>query len=162
MNTQKKIFLLPYRCQIAGRVIAIIGLLACIASFVLTVTQRDMDSIQSFRWLLYSTAILYVGLYLIGFSREKQEDEFTLHLRTSSALTAMLVIFGLKIVLSFVSGYLEMKGIVSKDGMFSDMVDEWTSLGAVFILYLIIYKFRLARFNMRMARESQEENNQID
>ena len=162
MNTQKKIFLLPYRCQIAGRVIAIIGLLACIASVVLTVTHRDMDSIQSFRWLLYSTAILYVGLYLIGFSREKQEDEFTLHLRTSSALTAMLVIFGLKIVLSFVSGYLEMKGIVSKDGMFSDMVDEWTSLGAVFILYLIIYKFRLARFNMRMARESQEDNNQID
>ena len=153
MNTQKKIFLLPYRCQIAGRVITIIGLLAWIASLVLTVIHRNMDTIQLFRWLLYSTAILYVGLYLIGFSREKQEDEFTLHLRTSSALTAMLVIFGLKIVLSFVSGYLVTKEIVSKDGMFSDMVDEWTSLGTVFFLYLIIYKIRLARFN----KESKEE-----
>ena len=153
MNTQKKLFLLPYRCQIAGRVLAIIGLLAWIASFVLAVSHHDMGSIQSFRWLLYSTVILYVGLYLIGFSREKQEDEFTLHLRTSSALTAMLVIFGLKILLSFVSGYLVMKEIVSKDGMFSDMVDEWTSLGTVFILYLIIYKIRLARFNKEASHE---------
>lgn len=153
MKTQKKIFLLPYRCQIAGRVIAIIGVLAWIASLVLTVIHRDMDTIQLFRWHLYSLLILFVGLYLIGFSREKQEDEFTLHLRTSSALTAMLVIFGLDIVLSFVSGVLEMKGIVSKDGMFSDLVDEWTSLGMVFFLYLIIYKIRLARFN----KESKEQ-----
>lgn len=153
MNTQKKIFLLPYRFQIAGRVIAIIGVLAWIVSIVLTINHHDMDTIQYFRWHLYSLLILFVGLYLIGFSREKQEDEFTLHLRTSSALTAMLVIFGLKIMLSFVSGILEAKGIVSKDGMFSDLVDEWTSLGTVFFLYLIIYKIRLARFN----KESKEQ-----
>ena len=153
MNTQKKIFLLPYRFQIAGRVIAIIGVLAWIVSIVLTINHHDMDTIQYFRWHLYSLLILFVGLYLIGFSREKQEDEFTLHLRTSSALTAMLVIFGLKIVLAFVSGILETKGIVSKDGMFSDLVDKWTSLGTVFFLYLIIYKIRLARFN----KESKEQ-----
>jgi len=153
MNTQKKLFLLPYRFQIAGLVIAIIGVLAWIASFVLTIIYHDIDTIHYFRWQLYSLFILFVGLYLIGFSREKQEDEFTLHLRTSSALTSMLVIFGLKIVLAFVSGILETKGIVSKDGMFSDLVDEWTSLGTVFILYLIIYKIRLARFKMEASHE---------
>ena len=152
MNTQKKVFLLPYRCQIAGRVIALVGLLALIASMILTPFQK-MDSHAVIHCYLYSTVILFVGMYLIGFSREKQEDEFTLRLRTSSGLTAMLVIFGLEIVLSFVLGYLEMKGIVSKDGMFSDMVDEWTSLGSVFILYLIIYKFRLARFNKEASHE---------
>lgn len=153
MNTQKKLFLLPYRCQVAGRVVAIIGLLAWLVSIVLTVIHHDTDTIQIFRWHLYSLLILTVGLYLIGFSREKQEDEFTLHLRTSSALTAMLVIFGLQIVLSFVSGYLEMKGLVSKDGIFHDLVDEWTSLGRVFILYLVIYKIRLARFKKESGHE---------
>ena len=152
MNTQKKVFLLPYRCQIAGRVIALVGLLALIASMILTPFQK-MDSHAVIHCYLYSTVILFVGLYLIGFSREKQEDEFTLHLRTSSALTAMLVIFGLKIVLAFVSGILEAKGVVSKDGIFSDFVDAWTSLGTVFFLYLILYKIRLARFN----KESKEQ-----
>ena len=146
MNTQKKLFLLPYRCQIAGRVLAIIGVVAWIAFMILSLFLK-MDSNTEIHCFLYSTVVLFVGLYLIGFSREKQEDEFTLHLRTSSALTAMLVIFGLKIVLAFVSGILEAKGIVSKDGVFSDLVDSLTSLGTVFFLYLIIYKIRLARFN---------------
>ena len=146
MNTQKNLFLLPYRCQIAGRVLAIIGVVAWIAFMILSLFLK-MDSNTEIHCFLYSTVVLFVGLYLIGFSREKQEDEFTLHLRTSSALTAMLVIFGLKIVLAFVSGILEAKGIVSKDGVFSDLVDSLTSLGTVFFLYLIIYKIRLARFN---------------
>ena len=154
MNTQKRIFLLPYRCQIAGRVIALVGLLGWIVSMILTIFHViEVDSRTEIHYYLYSTLILFLGLYLIGFSREKQEDEFTLHLRTSSALTAMLVIFGLKIVLAFVSGILEAKGVVSKDGMFSDFVDSLTRLGTVFFLYLIIYKIRLARFN----KESKEQ-----
>ena len=152
MNTQKKIFLLPYRCQIVGRVLAIIGLLAWIAFMILT-PFNVMDDHALIHCHLYSVAILFLGLYLIGFSREKQEDEFTLHLRTSSALTAMLVIFGLKIVLAFVSGILEGKGIISKDGILSDVLEDTTDLGSVFILYLIIYKIRLARFN----KESKEQ-----
>ena len=153
MNTQKKIFLLPYRFQIAGRVIAIIGVLAWIVSIVLTINHHDMDTIQYFRWHLYSLLILFVGLYLIGFSREKQEDEFTLHLRTSSALTAMLVIFGLKILLKFVTGFLRWKDVISKDGIVEDLVHGLTGLSTVFFLYLIIYKIRLARFN----KESKEQ-----
>ena len=152
MDTQKKLFLLPYRCQIAGRVIAIIGLLALIAFMILT-TFHEMDSKTLLHCYLYSTVILFVGLYLIGFSREKQEDEFTLHLRTSSALTALLVIFGLKIVLVLVSGFLQMKGIISKDGIIRDALEETTDLGSVFLLYLIIYKIRLSRFN----KESKEQ-----
>jgi hypothetical protein len=153
MNTQKKLYLLPYRCQIAGQVIAIIGLLAWVASLVLTVIHRDMDTLQLFRWHLYSLLILFVGLYLIGFSREKQEDEFTLHLRTSSALTAMLVIFGLKIVLAFVVGLLKGNADGASFKMVDNLVNDITSLGSVFFLYLIIYKIRLARFN----KESKEQ-----
>ena len=151
MNTQKKIFLLPYRCQIIGRVIALVGLLSWIATMILS-TFLKMDSNTLIHCYLYSTLVLFVGLYLIGFSREKREDEFTLHLRTSSALTAMLVIFGLKIVLTFVVHYLQWKGIISKDGFASDTFEGMTSLGSVFFLYLIIYKIRLARFN----KESKE------
>ena len=153
MNSQKKLFLLPYRCQIAGRIIALIGLLAWFVSLVMTAVHHDMETIQLFRWHLYSILILYVGLYLIGFSREKQEDEFTLHLRTSSALTAMLVIFGLKIILSFVLGFLQMKDLIAKDGIVKDLADSATSLTSIFFLYLIIYKIRRGRFNRESSHE---------
>ena len=88
-----------------------------------------------------------MGLFLIGFSREKREDEFTLHLRTSSALTAMLVFFGLKILLTFVKGFIRWKDVISNGGLVENVFDELTDLSMVFFLYLIIYKIRLARFN---------------
>ena len=140
MNTQKKLFLLPYRFQTVGCVLIGIGLVLWIISFF-------FESKEIFRWILYGTLAIYLGLFLIGFSRERREDEFTLHLRTSSALTAMLVIFGLKILLTFVKGFLLWKGVISKDGLVEDMFTEVTSLSMVFFLYLIIYKIRLARFN---------------
>ena len=142
MNTQKKLFLLPYRFQTVGCVLMGIGLVMWIISFI-----AGFEFETSVQWTLYGTLVIFVGLFLIGFSREKREDEFTLHLRTSSALTAMLVIFGLKILLTFVKGFLLWKGVISKDGLVEDMFTEVTSLSMVFFLYLIIYKIRLARFN---------------
>jgi hypothetical protein len=142
MNTQKKLFLLPYRFQTVGCILAGTGLVMWIIPFI-----AGFESKTAIHWALYGTLVISVGLFLIGFSREKREDEFTLHLRTSSALTAMLVIFGLKILLTFVTSYLLWKEVISKDGMVKDMVDEVTDLSMVFFLYLIIYKIRLARFN---------------
>ena len=142
MNTQKKLFLLPYRFQTVGCILAGIGLIMWIIPFL-----AGFESKTTIHWALYGTLVISVGLFLIGFSREKREDEFTLHLRTSSALTAMLVIFGLKILLTDVTSYFLWKEVISKDGMVMDMVDEVTDLGMVFFLYLIIYKIRLARFN---------------
>lgn len=142
MNTQKKLFLLPYRFQTVGCILAGIGLVMWIIPFV-----AGFDDTTTIHWVLYATLAIYVGIFLIGFSREKQEDEFTLHLRTSSALTAMLVIFGLKILLMFVTSFLRWKDVISKDGIVEDLVHGLTGLSMVFFLYLIIYKIRLARFN---------------
>jgi len=149
MNTQKKLFLLPYRFQTVGCILAGIGLVMWI---ILSIA--GFESMTVFHWALYGTLVIYVGLFLIGFSREKREDEFTLHLRTSSALTAMLVIFGLKILLTFVTSYLRWKDVISKDGMVEDLAHSLTSLGMVFFLYLFIYKIRLTRFN----KESKKLN----
>ena len=142
MNTQKKLFLLPFRFQTVGCVLAGIGLVMWIIPFI-----AGFEGTTSIHWILYATLVIYVGLFLIGFSREKREDEFTLHLRTSSALTAMLVIFGLKIFLTFVKGFLRWKNVISNDGLVENVFDELTDLSMVFFLYLIIYKIRLARFN---------------
>ena len=142
MHTQKKLFLLPYRFQTVGCIIAGIGLVMWIIPFL-----AGFESKTTIHWALYGTLVISVGLFLIGFSREKREDEFTLHLRTSSALTAMLVFFGLKILLTFVKGFIRWKDVISNGGLVENVFDELTDLSMVFFLYLIIYKIRLARFN---------------
>ena len=142
MHTQKKLFLLPYRFQTVGCILAGIGLVMWIIPFL-----AGFESKTTIHWALYGTLVISVGLFLIGFSREKREDEFTLHLRTSSALTAMLVFFGLKILLTFVKGFIRWKDVISNGGLVENVFDELTDLSMVFFLYLIIYKIRLARFN---------------
>ena len=82
MNTQKKVFLLPYKCQIVGWYIAGAALLVMIGSFFF-----GLDDMLLLRFQIYGMLFLYVGCFLVGFSREKTEDEFTLYLRTSSALS---------------------------------------------------------------------------
>ncbi len=95
---------------------------------------------------------------MFGFSKERQEDEFTLYLRTSSALRALLIVFALQFVLRLVVSILEYKQVFGEFGMktLNEFVDSITSLGAVFILYLIMYKVRLRRYN-HLALDTQEE-----
>ena len=153
MNTQKKLFLLPYRFQTVGGIITVIGFLVCVVPQFF-----GLNGDQSMLCILCGTLAVVLGLYLIGFSREKQEDEFTLHLRTSSALRALLIVFALKIVLTLIVSILDHKQVFGEFGMktLNEFVDTLTSLGAVFFLYLVMYKVRLRRYN-RMALDTQEE-----
>ena len=150
MSTQKKVFLLPYKCQIVGWFIVGAALLAMIGALFF-----GQDSMLQVRFLIYGTLFLYVGCFLVGFSREKTEDEFTLHLRTSSALTALLVICALRILFNTIVAVFQIPGPMDKDlhDMIKDLINGFTSFGTVFILYIILYKIRLARYNKEVADE---------
>ena len=150
MSTQKKVFLLPYKCQMIGWFIVGAALLAMIGALFF-----GQDSMLQVRFLIYGTLFLYVGCFLVGFSREKTEDEFTLHLRTSSALTALLVICALRILFNTIVAVFQIPGPIDKDlhDMIKDLINGFTSFGTVFILYIILYKIRLARYNKEVADE---------
>ena len=141
MNTQKKVFLLPYKCQVVGWFIVGAALLAMVGSFFFI----------AFEDLLF----LYVGCLLVGFSREKTEDEFTLYLRTSSALTALLVICALRTLLATIFVIHDLSGPLEKDAhdMIKKAIDGFTGFGSVLFLYLILYKIRLGRYNKEGADE---------
>ena len=151
MNTQKKVFLLPYKCQVVGWFIVGAALLAMVGSFFFIA----FEDILLLRFQIYGLLFLYVGCLLVGFSREKTEDEFTLHLRTSSALTALLVICALRFLLHTVLAILQLSGPLEKDfhDLLKDAFDGFASFGSVFILYLILYKIRLGRYNKEVADE---------
>ena len=150
MNTQKKVFLLPYKCQVVGWFIVGAALLVMIGSFFF-----GLDSMLLIRFQIYGILLLYVGFFLVGFAREKMEDEFTLHLRTSSALTAMLVICALRILFNTIVAIFQIPGPMDKDlhDMIKDLINGFTSFGTVFILYIILYKIRLGRYNKEVADE---------
>ena len=150
MIKQKKVFLLPYKCQVVGWFIAGAALLAMVGSFFF-----GLESTLLLRFQIYGILFLYLGCFLIGFSREKTEDEFTLYLRTSSALTALLVICALRFLLHTVLAILQFSGPLEKDfhDMLKEVFDGFASFGSVLFLYLIMYKIRLSRYNKEVADE---------
>lgn len=151
MNTQKRIYLLPHRCQTAGWIIAGLSavLLICCGLFRMPSILDDPVSVAFF---------LYIGLFLIGLSREKQEDEFTVFLRTRSALTAIVVMFGLRIFIGIVWAIFATsadRAVVESRpvGMFFKQIHDLTNYGGAFLLYLILYKIRLLRYNKEVENE---------
>ena len=150
MIKQKKVFLLPYKCQVVGWFIAGAALLVMVGSFFF-----GLESMLLFRFQICGILFLYLGCFLIGFSREKTEDEFTLYLRTSSALTALLVICALRFLLHTVLAILQFSGPLEKDfhDMLKEVFDGFSSFGSVLFLYLIMYKIRLSRYNKEVADE---------
>ena len=150
MSKQKRVFLLPYKCQVVGWFITGAALLMMVGSFFF-----GLESTQLLRFQIYGILFLYLGCFLIGFSREKTEDEFTLYLRTSSALTAMLVICALRFLLHTVLAILQFSGPLEKDfhDMLKEVFDGFASFGSVLFLYLIMYKIRLSRYNKEVADE---------
>ena len=150
MIKQKKVFLLPYKCQVVGWFIVGAALLVMVGSFFF-----GLESMLLFRFQIYGILFLYLGCFLIGFSREKTEDEFTLYLRTSSALTALLVICALRFLLHTVLAILQFSGPLEKDfhDMLKEVFDGFASFGSVLFLYLIMYKIRLSRYNKEVADE---------
>ena len=151
MIKQKKVFLLPYKCQVVGWFIVGAALLAMVGSFFFIA----FEDILLLRFQIYGLLFLYVGCLLVGFSREKTEDEFTLYLRTSSALTAMLAICALRLLLSTVIAIFELSGPMEKGihDVLKDAINGFTGFGSVLFLYLILYKIRLGRYNKEGADE---------
>ena len=98
MNTQKKLYLLPHRCQLIGWILVGVSLVFVICS-ILILENED----EQFTYAAGGMIISFIGLLLAGLSREKQEDEFTVFLRTRSALTAVAFMFALKVVIALIA-----------------------------------------------------------
>ena len=157
MHTQKKLFLLPHCFQRIGLVLTVVS---TIVFFWAVFSSEDM--LNNVTVIAYAFAFL--GLFFVGVAKEKVEDEFTLFTRTRSALTAIAVMFGLNILLALIVFTAKVFSANVTDGSllirFVDSFTEMTGYGGAFILYILLYKFRLARYKARMERENQEESHE--
>ena len=148
MSAQKKIFLMPYPVQIIGWVLAGGSVLVLVGSLLFTPEYRSYaDPVIIFFFF-------FLGLFLAGLSKEKTEDEFSVFLRTRSALTAVAFMFGLRIFIALALGSMATWADSNErilawfdtesNARMLKVLKEVTSYGGAFILYLIIYKIRLA------------------
>ncbi len=152
--------LLPYRFQVAGWIIIGLSFIIVICGTLFSIKPPVESDV-----VVVGASILFIGLFLIGLSREKQEDEFTIFLRTRSALTAVVIMFGLNIlfviVFSALAGAAPYSEVVHDNVFnsqsFADFFNGFrrhTGYGDAFILYLILYKIRLAIYK-RGARDEE-------
>ena len=151
MSTQKKLYLLPHRCQLIGWILVGISLVFVVGS-MLILKKGD----EQFTYAAGGIIISFIGLLLAGLSRERQEDEFTVFLRTRSALTAVAFMFALKVVVALfvaVMAMLRVHNLIPKEAfdnrsmaMGLRLLREWTGYGGAFVLYLLLNKIRLARY----------------
>ena len=122
-----------------------------------------MDTRKKLLLLPYGFQV--AGWIIAGLSREKQEDEFTIFLRTRSALTAVIIMFGLNILLAIVfsvlSGAAEYSEAIHENVFNSQSFADFfygfqrmTHYGGAFMLYLILYKIRLAMYK-KGARDEE-------
>lgn len=152
MSTQKKLYLLPHRCQLIGWILVGVSLVFAIGSLLFIKGQDDRETYAGL-----GIIISFIGLFLAGLSRERQEDEFTVFLRTRSALTAVAFMFAFRILL--VLFYMIMATLTVSDvidaGVFLDnrtaamsfkSLLKTTGFSGAFVLYLLLYKIRLARY----------------
>ena len=158
MKTQKKLYLLPNRCQLIGWILVGVSLVFAVGS-LLFIKGDDQQVTYAGMGIIFS----FIGLFLAGLSREKQEDEFTVFLRTRSALTAVAFMFALKVGIALfvaIMATLRVHDLIPKEAfdnrtmaMGLRLLREWTGYGGAFILYLLLYKIRLARYNREVADE---------
>ena len=152
MNTQKKLYLLPHRCQLIGWILVGVSLVFVICS-ILILENED----EQFTYAAGGMIISFIGLFLAGLSRERQEDEFTVFLRTRSALTAVAFMFAFRILLVLfltIMATLTESNVIDA-GVFMDnrtvamsfkSLLKTTGFSGAFVLYLLLYKIRLARY----------------
>jgi hypothetical protein len=152
MNTQKKLYLLPHRCQSIGWILVGVSLVFAIGS-LLFIKGHDQKETYAGLGIIFS----FIGLFLAGLSRERQEDEFTVFLRTRSALTAVVFMFALKVVMALIAVTLTMltsSHVIGEEVFVNNRsvavpflsLKEMTGYGGAFVLYLLLYKIRLARY----------------
>ena len=159
MNTQKKLYLLPHRFQRSGWILVGVSLVFAIGSLLFIKGQGDRETYAGM-----GIIISFIGLFLAGLSREKQEDEFTVFLRTRSALTAVAFMFAFRILLVLIlltMGVLTSLNVIGEE-VFMDnrtvalsfkSLLKPTGFSGAFVLYLLLYKIRLARYNKEVADE---------
>ena len=152
MNTQKKLYLLPHRCQLIGWILVGISLVFAIGSLLFIKGQSDRETYAGL-----GVVFSFIGLFMAGLSREKQEDEFTVFLRTRSALTAVAFMFAFRILLVLIivtMGMLTSLNVIG-EGVFMDnrtvalsfkSLLKPTGFSGAFVLYLLLYKIRLTRY----------------
>ena len=148
MDANKKLLLLPNCFQLVGWIVAAAAAVCLVCTLLLSKTPF-LESLAA----VLGTVVLVAGLFLVGFSREKTEDEFTLHLRVSSALTALLVVFVLWILKTIVIVFLVRFLPLEVFGPIHITLNCLTGFVAVFVLYLVLFKIRLAHFNKKSAYE---------
>ena len=152
MNTQKKLYLLPHRCQLIGWILIGASLVFVIGS---TLILKNED--EQFTYAAGGMIISFIGLLLAGLSREKQEDEFTVFLRTRSALTAVAFMFAFRILLVLIMltmGMLTTMKVIGEEVFLDNRIValsfksllKSTGFSGAFVLYLLLYKIRLARY----------------
>ncbi len=144
MESNKKLFLLPHRFQLVGWIVAAAAAV-CVAGTLLLTKTPYLESLPA----ILGTVFLVAGLFLVGFSREEVEDEFTLHLRVSSALTSLLVLFVLWILKSIANVFLVRFLPLEVFGPIQITLNLLTGFVAIFVIYLAMFKIRLARFNQK-------------
>lgn len=152
MNTQKKLYLLPHRCQLIGWILVGVSLVFAIGCLLFIKGQGDRETYAQLG-IIFS----FIGLFLAGLSRERQEDEFTVFLRTRSALTAVAFMFAMRILLVLflmIIATLTTYNVID-EGVFMDnrtvamsfkSLLRTTGFSGAFVLYLLLYKIRLARY----------------
>ena len=152
MSTQKKLYLLPHRCQLIGWILVGVSLVFAMGCLLFIKGQSDRETYAGMG-IIFS----FIGLFLAGLSREKQEDEFTVFLRTRSALTAVAFMFAFRILLVLIVATMGMMTSLNVigEGVFVDnrtvgltfkSLLKTTGFGGAFVLYLLLYKIRLARY----------------
>ena len=163
MNTQKKLYLLPHRWQVIGWIIMGASLLATIVGLLFSKNPNDQMATVYLGGFLFALS----GMLIAGLSREKQEDEFTVFLRTRSALTAISVMLGLRIVFPLIMTFLTclshnndyLRSAIFDNPSVANFITAFkkaTGYGGAFALYLILYKIRLAKYNLQLAKEEQD------
>lgn len=152
MNTQKKLYLLPHRCQLIGWILVGVSLVFAVGCLLFIKGQSDRETYAGLGVILS-----FIGLFLAGLSRDRQEDEFTVFLRTRSALTAVAFMFAMRILLVLIivtMGMLTSLNVIGEE-VFMDnrtvalsfkSLLKPTGFSGAFILYLLLYKIRLARY----------------
>ena len=152
MNTQKKLYLLPHRCQLIGWILVGVSLVFAVGCLLFIKGQSDRETYAGLGVILS-----FIGLFLAGLSRERQEDEFTVFLRTRSALTAVAFMFAFRILLVLfltIMATLTESNVIDA-GVFMDnrtvamsfkSLLKTTGFSGAFVLYLLLYKIRLARY----------------
>ena len=154
MDTQKKLYLLPHRCQLIGWILVGVSLVFAIGSMLFIKGQSNRETYAGMG-IIFS----FIGLFLAGLSRERQEDEFTVFLRTRSALTAVAFMFAFRILLVLIMltmGMLTTMNVIGEEVF----LDNRTVALSFMVRLSCIYSCTRSAWRATTRRSMMKNNNQ--